>query len=77
MLTIVITVAVVALTIATLAASEQTDVMATVNRLVEAFNRGDTKGHGKPMKETGSIWTFALQKIEGSWRVTGWAWAKH
>src|SRR5215469_14769028 len=145
---IMMTMAVAALTAATLAASEQTDVMATVNQLVEAFNKGDIKSllascidemciidefpphewhgagtcskwladydadakkngindgavtigkplhvdfsgdrtyvvvpatytykqHGKPMKETGSIWTFALQKVEGSWRVSGWAW---
>ena len=35
------------------------------------------KQHGKSMKEIGSTWTFTLQKVEGSWRVTGWAWAKH
>jgi SnoaL-like domain len=148
---IVMTMAVAVLTTAQLVASEQTDVMATVNQLVEAFNKGDTKSllascidemciidefpphewhgagtctkwladydadarkngisdgavtigkprhvdvtadrayvvvpanytykqHGKSMKEIGSIWTFALQKVEGSWRVTGWAWAKY
>ena len=35
------------------------------------------KQHGKPMKETNSTWTFTLQKVQASWRVTGWAWAKH
>jgi ketosteroid isomerase-like protein len=30
---------------------------------------------GKPMQTTGSVWTFALQKTAGGWRVTGWAWA--
>ena len=35
------------------------------------------KQHGKPMKETNSTWTFTLQKVEGNWRITGWAWAKH
>ena len=33
------------------------------------------KEKGKPMKETGSIWTVALQKGESGWRITGWAWA--
>ncbi len=32
---------------------------------------------GKTMKETGSTWTFTLQKVEADWRVTGWAWGKH
>jgi len=35
------------------------------------------KQNGKPMKETASTWTFALQKIDGSWKITGWSWAKH
>jgi ketosteroid isomerase-like protein len=35
------------------------------------------KQNGKPMKETGSTWTFAMQKVEAGWRITGWAWAKH
>lgn len=148
---IMMTMAVAILTTTQLVASEQTDVMATMNQLVEAFNKGDTKSllasctdemciidefpphewhgsgtcskwladydadakkngisdgavtvhkplhvdvtadrayvvvpanytykqHGKSMKEIGSIWTFTLQKVEGSWRVTGWAWAKH
>ena len=148
---IMITLAVAALTTATLLASEQTDVMATVDQLVAAFNKGDKKSllaactdemsiidefpphewhgagtcskwladydadakrngitdgvvtigkprhvdvtadrayvvvpanytykqHGKPIKETNSTWTFTMQKVEGNWRVTGWAWAKH
>ena len=40
---IMITLAGAVLTTATLVASEQTDVMATVNQLVAAFNKGDTK----------------------------------
>jgi ketosteroid isomerase-like protein len=35
------------------------------------------KKNGKPMKETGSLFTVVLQKGEGGWRITGWAWAKH
>jgi len=34
------------------------------------------KQHGKPMNETDSTWTFALQRVQAGWRVTGWAWAK-
>jgi ketosteroid isomerase-like protein len=35
------------------------------------------KRNGTPMKETGSMFTFALQKSQSGWRITGWAWAKH
>ena len=34
------------------------------------------KKQGKPVKETGSMFTFALQKGADGWRITGWAWAK-
>lgn len=148
---ILIALALAVMTAGPLVASENTDVLATVNQLVNAFNTGDTKSlvaacademsimdefpphewhgagtcskwladynadakkngitdgivmigkaqhvdvtgdrayvvapanytykeKGKPMKETGSTWTFTLQKAEAGWRVTGWAWAKH
>jgi hypothetical protein len=32
---------------------------------------------GKPVTETGSIITLALQKSANGWRITGWSWAKH
>ena len=35
------------------------------------------KQNGKQVSEHGSIWTVALQKVADSWRITGWAWAKH
>ena len=35
------------------------------------------KKKGKLVKETGSMFTLALQKGEAGWRITGWAWAKH
>lgn len=35
------------------------------------------KRKGKPVKEIGSMFTFALHKGEAGWRITGWAWAKH
>lgn len=133
------------------AASEKTDVMASVSQFVDAFNKGDTKAaaaactdqmsiidefpphewhgagacakwmndydadakkngitdgivtlsnprhiditadrayvvvpanytfkkKGKLVKETGSMFTLALQKGEAGWRITGWAWTKN
>jgi hypothetical protein len=35
------------------------------------------KMKGKPVKETGSMFTFALLKGESGWRITGWSWAKN
>lgn len=34
------------------------------------------KKKGKPVSEQG-VWTFALQKLAGGWRIAGWAWAQH
>ena len=34
------------------------------------------KRRGKDIVEEG-VWTFALQKITGQWRIAGWAWAQH
>jgi ketosteroid isomerase-like protein len=35
------------------------------------------KQRGMPVSETGSIITLTLHKSQGSWRITGWSWAKH
>jgi len=35
------------------------------------------KEKGKPVKETGSTLTVALQKSTAGWRITGWSWTKH
>jgi hypothetical protein len=35
------------------------------------------KMHGQPVQESGSMFTFALQKGRGGWRIVGWSWAKH
>ena len=35
------------------------------------------KVNGKPTKETGAAFIFALQKVSAGWRITGWAWGKH
>jgi ketosteroid isomerase-like protein len=34
------------------------------------------KEKGRPVQETGSLLTIALQKGAGGWRITGWAWSK-
>jgi ketosteroid isomerase-like protein len=34
------------------------------------------KRKGTPVKETGSMFTFALQKGAAGWRIVGWTWAK-
>ena len=34
------------------------------------------KLNGKPIDETNSVWTVALQKTADGWRVTAWAWAQ-
>ena len=36
----------------------------------------DFKMKGKPVHETG-IWTFAFQKLSGSWKIAGWTWSQH
>lgn len=33
------------------------------------------KVHGKPTKQTGSMFTFALLKGASGWRVTAWSWS--
>lgn len=35
------------------------------------------KQKGQPMKESGSMFTFALHKGGPGWRITGWSWAKN
>jgi ketosteroid isomerase-like protein len=35
------------------------------------------KQKGKPVKETGSLLTVALQKGAAGWRITGWSWSKN
>jgi ketosteroid isomerase-like protein len=34
------------------------------------------KEHGKPVKEKNATWTLTLQKTDGGWKFTGWAWGK-
>lgn len=35
----------------------------------------DWKEKGKPMKETGATFTFALVKVGAGWRISGWSWS--
>jgi ketosteroid isomerase-like protein len=35
------------------------------------------KTHGKPVVESGAVWTMALQKTSSGWIITGWAWSQH
>jgi len=35
------------------------------------------KKSGKPVKETGSIFTLVLQKGASGWRIAAWSWAKN
>jgi len=32
--------------------------------------------HGKPVTQTGSVYTVALRKVDSRWLITAWAWAK-
>lgn len=34
------------------------------------------KVHGRRITQTGAIFTVALRKLAGEWRITAWAWAK-
>ena len=34
------------------------------------------KKDGKPIKETGSLFTVVLKKGSAGWRITGWAWSQ-
>ena len=31
---------------------------------------------GQQVKQTGSVYTVALRKVDADWRLTAWAWAK-
>ena len=35
------------------------------------------KQKGKPVKQSGSLLTVALQKSSAGWRISGWSWAKN
>ncbi|HEV2113471.1 MAG TPA: nuclear transport factor 2 family protein, partial [Terriglobales bacterium] len=35
------------------------------------------KQHGKPVNEDHAVFTVALRKAAGGWKITGWTWAKH
>jgi ketosteroid isomerase-like protein len=65
-----------------------TDTVVTVGKAKHVEVTGDRayvvvpanynyKQDGKPVVETGSTFTLALQKLAAGWRISGWAWAKH
>jgi ketosteroid isomerase-like protein len=60
----------------TLGAPRHVDVTADRAYVVVPANY-KFKQNGKPVQEIGSTLTISLQKSEGVWRMTGWAWAKH
>jgi hypothetical protein len=35
------------------------------------------KQRGKPMKETGSTFTFAMHREQAGWRIVGWSWGRN
>jgi ketosteroid isomerase-like protein len=66
--------------------SEVTDAVVTVGKARHVDVTGDRayvvlpasfdyKEKGKPMRDVGATWTFALQKGAAEWRITGWAWS--
>ena len=59
----------------TLSAPRHVDVAADHAYVVVPANYA-FKEKGKPVQETGSMLTIALQKGAGGWRITGWAWSK-
>jgi|SRR5205085_9377870 len=59
----------------TLGSPRHVDVMADRAYVVVPANYA-YKLKGKPVKETGSTLTVALQKAAAGWRITGWAWTK-
>ena len=34
------------------------------------------KVHGKQITQSGAVYTIALRRVSGSWRIAAWAWAK-
>ena len=35
------------------------------------------RDHGKPVTESGAVFTLALARLAPGWRITGWAWSRH
>jgi hypothetical protein len=65
-------------------ANGDTDAVVTIGKPHQLTVTGDRayavfpakfayKEHGKPVLQPGT-WTFALQKLDTGWRITGWAW---
>jgi ketosteroid isomerase-like protein len=65
-----------------------TDGLVTMGKPWHVYVDGDTgyvvvpvtytyKQNGKPMKESGSVFTVALKKTSVGWRIAGWTWSQH
>ena len=61
--------------IVTLSAPRHVDVNGDRAYVVASANY-TFKQKGKPMKETGSTFTFVLQKNNSGWRIIAWTWSK-
>ncbi len=61
--------------VVTLGTPRHIDIMADRAYVVIPSNYAFQR-KGKPVKEIGSMFTFALAKGATGWRITGWAWAK-
>ncbi len=62
--------------IVTLSAPKHLDITADRAYVVIPSNYS-FKQDGKSVQETGSMFTFALQKGPAGWRITAWSWAKN
>ena len=62
--------------VVTLAEPKHVDITGDVAYVVVPADYVYNK-NGKPMKETGSLFTLVLQKGASGWRIIGWAWAKN
>ncbi len=65
-----------------------TDGAVTLQKVKHAMVDGDRayvvapanytyKKNGKPVKQNGSMFTFALQKTEAGWKIAAWSWAQN
>ena len=62
--------------VVTLGAPKHTDIAGDRAYVVAPADYAFTKA-GKPVKETASMLTIALQKSAAGWRIIGWSWSKN
>ena len=62
------------------------DPIVTLDKPIQSSTTGDRsyvvvpatyafKQHGKQVRESGAIMTFALQRVSAGWRIAGWSWS--